>query len=444
MNRITKAINALDKALAPLGELVKDEEFKGELLLAAGAKEKPAAADKAKTKEKLNFLLRALDAFRKKLGLDKSDIPNVSNIAGLAVVIGELYIVYEALHDLLKSCDYFGLEDAGDGDADLETAINNAVGAVAGFLAQTAITKKYPDIATLGEAVGIFSRELNETKRALDLALFPLLKLGSLLSSDLNPDALRPVGDFKGDDPLRLTKGIFLSLSILFMIMGKKVSSVGSFLFNQGHDLDPEKDHFPNAAKIAGRVLQMQFVPGEALSFTDDEPYPDHFRQPNTTDAVISFASIPVFSVGAEPGAEPEGFQYVLGLEFNPGEFGTEIGNFSIRFPTNYNGSFIWGHNTPFHVFTSVILGSEPLVEIRWKEKADGEEAKNDSDVSSGDILFKLLPKIKTINGKEDLDCEFSLELKNFSYSLGGDGRDGFLQKILPEKGSSKINASLT
>ena len=97
MNWITKLINHIDAWLAPLGELAKDENFRGEVLAAAGAKEKPGPEDKAKTQEKLNIVLRILDALRKKLGLDKSDVPNVSNIAGLIVVLQELYLVSEAV-----------------------------------------------------------------------------------------------------------------------------------------------------------------------------------------------------------------------------------------------------------------------------------------------------------------------------------------------------------
>ncbi len=111
MNRITKFINNIDEALAPLGELVKDENFKGEMLMEAGMKEKQDAASKAKTKEKLNFVLEKLDALRKKLGLDKTDVPNVSNIVGLAIVLQELFLVWKAIHEMLKTCDIIGNED---------------------------------------------------------------------------------------------------------------------------------------------------------------------------------------------------------------------------------------------------------------------------------------------------------------------------------------------
>ena len=102
MNRITKFINAVDDWLSPLGELVKDETFRGEVLAAAGAVEKKKPEDKAKTQEKLNFILDLLNKLRNKLGLDKSDIPNVSNIVGLVMVLQELYLVYEAIDELLK------------------------------------------------------------------------------------------------------------------------------------------------------------------------------------------------------------------------------------------------------------------------------------------------------------------------------------------------------
>ncbi len=295
--------------------------------------------------------------------------------------------------------------------------------------------------------MGIFNDESNEVKRALDLLLFPLFSLLKEWNVDINPDGLRPIGDVKIDDGLRVTKGMFLDLIVFIMMvkMEEKLSKVGSFLLNYGYELPPEKDIFPNAARIAERVFQLQFIPGELLSFDGGEPYAENFRPSNSTDAVISFATIPVFPAGDSLNIKPEGYQYLLGLELNPGNFGTEAGDFNIAFPANISKSFIWGHQTKFHSFGNSILGAEPLIQIQWKKAKVEENENTETDgVRDGDVFLKIHPRKKMVDNKEELDAEISMEFHDFSLTLSGEGRDGFIQKILPDKGVSKINISLS
>jgi hypothetical protein len=438
LNRITRFVNLINEWLDPLGDLARDENFRGEVLAAAGAKEKDSAEGKAKTKEKLNKLLQVLDDLRKKLGLDKSDIPKVDNIAAFVLVLGELYLVFKALREMLETCDYFGLEDAESNqpDEDRETAVVNAVRAISRFLTQQVLKKKAPRVAIFAEATGILSDESNETKRALDLVLFPFL---FPFKSDIDP-YLRPVGDFKADDPQRIVTGIFLIASISMLFLEKKIRPAGTFLFNFGYELLPEKDLFPNAAGVANRIFQMQFLPGKSLVYDEEEFIRDEFRDLGRADSMISFTTIPVVEAGAEPASEPAGFQYLLTLELNPSDIGDTLGPVSVKFHPGFTGSMIWGHGINFHTFSSGILGTDPLMTIRYEAGKDAEN--QEADLNAGDISLQLGPARKLINGQQKDDAEFRLNFEDFSLSLSGEGRDGFIEKILPEK--AKINASFS
>ncbi len=455
MNRITKAINILDKWLSPLAELAKDENFKGEVLAAAGAKESTSPQKKAKAKEKLNKALQLLDDLRKKLGLDKSDVPNVSNIIALGIVLAELYKVIQALREMLEACDYFGLEDE-QGDTiseDKETAIVNAMRAITKFLTQNVIKKEWPVLAAWADAAGIFSDEYTETRRALDLALFPWLSLINaglgIFDKDFNPDFLRPVGDIKDDDQLRITKGLFLAFSIASKIAENKIKSKGQFLFNLGYELPQAQDVFPVAAGIAARVMQMQFIPGASFDAENDEWIGDELFGAAFRDSIISFATIPVFPNNPAPGTPPKGFQYLLGLDLNPGnpdtpaeEPGLTKDPFSISFPANFAGNLLWGEGINFTAMADGPLATTgPLLLVRYAKPQTEAEA---HDVSGGDISFVLEPKKTTVNGQPKDDFEIRLEFNNFGLSLSGEDRDGFLQKILPDNGAAKINASFS
>lgn len=245
MNRVTKWINAADEWLSPLSALTEDEQFKGEFLKELGAKPKEDAASKAKAKEKLGFILGSLNKLRIKLGLDKSDVPNVGNIVALGLLLAELYKVWEAVHELLKESDYPGPDGQPMVGDEVKTAQLNAVRALARFLTHTYFRKKVPTVATLFDTIGIFAEESTELKRALDLLLFPLIKVlegGTDLvgitsddTKDLNADYFRPLGDLKLDDPLRTTRGWFLVLSLLEFIRRevgvlKGIDKLGTFL----------------------------------------------------------------------------------------------------------------------------------------------------------------------------------------------------------------------
>jgi hypothetical protein len=446
MNRVTKWINAADEWLSPLSELVKDEEFKGELLKELGAKPKADPTSKKKAEEKLGFILGTLNKLRNKLGLDKSDIPNVGNIVALGMLLAELYKVWEAVAELMDESEYPGPNGellVGDEE---KTAKLNAIRALARFLTHTFFFKKAPPVAIMFDAIGIFSDESNELNRALDLLLFPVVKAlekSKKLDKELNADYFRPLGDQRLDDHLRITKGAFLITSIIwFLLVEDRIKKMGSFLFNMGYELPPEKDVFPNAAKFASRVFQMQFIPGELFSGDGEDLETGEFKKPNSTDAVFSFMTIPVLPSGAENGAEPEGYQYVLNMNLNAGEFGSDAGDFGIRFPADFSQSFIWGHNTPFHAFGPNIFSTDPLVEIQWLGKKDDTEGTEDG--RAGDVFFRIHPKIKKVNGKDESDAEISLHFKDFSLAFSGEGRDGFVQKLLPDSGGLKMKVSFS
>jgi len=233
----------------------------------------------------------------------------------------------------------------------------------------------------------------------------------------------------------------------------EKLENFGLILFNHGWELPPEKDNFKNANRVAGRVLQMQYVPGDVLS-------------DKVGDLVISFASIPVLPAGSD-GAIDENtpFQYLLKIESsienltpNP----DKLGGFRFTMPTRPNLSFIWGHETDFRAFSGDHFGAGQLLEMfipRDEADEDKEEpatsksagrgpAGPDEDTDAGeekpaktfrrgDIALGM--KAVENNGKQDLDIR--LEFKDFSLVISGEGRDGFIQKILPD-GELHIDAS--
>lgn len=455
MNRVTKWINAADEWLSPLSALVEDEQFRGEFLKELGAKPKEDPASKQKAKEKLGFILGTLNKLRLKLGLDKSDVPNVGNIVALAMLLAELYKVWEAVYELLKESDYPDADGQPMIGDEVKTAQLNAVRALARFLTHTYFRKKHPTVATLFDTIGIFAEESTEVKRALDLVFYPLIKvlegltdlvhISSDEKKDLNPDFFRPLGDLRLDDPLRTTRGWFLILSIVEFIRRKKgmlsgVDKVGTFLFNQGYELEPSSDPFPRAARLAGRVLQMQFIPGEVFYNDQQDAETGELRMAGSADSVFSFMSIPVFPAGTEDG-EPEGFQYVLNLNLNPGDFGSDVGDFKIRFPSDFSQSFIWGHNTQFHGIGNQFPAG-PLVEIQWlAERSDSESTE---EGRNGDVFFRIQTKKRVVNNVGEGDAELSLTFKDFSLGFTGEGRDGFIQKLLPESGGMKLKLSAT
>ncbi|MEJ1240284.1 DUF6603 domain-containing protein [Chryseolinea sp. T2] len=456
MNRVTKAINAVDEWLSPLSKLVEDEQFRGEFLKELGAKQKEDPASKQKAKEKLNFVLNALNKLRLKLGLDKSDVPNVGNIIALGLLLAELYKVWEAIDELLKESDYpdpNGELMIGD---EVKAAQLNAMRALARFLTHTYFRKRHPTVATLFDTIGIFAEESTEVKRALDLVLYPLVRLLQVLTGksehtddigkSLNSDFFRPLGDEKLDDPLRSTRGWFLILSIIEFVRRSKgmlsgVDKVGSFLFNQGYELAPALDSFPRAAKLANRVLQMQFVPGEVFYNDQRDQETGEFTRPGTGDVVVSFTSIPVFPAGTEEG-EPEGFQYVLNANLNLGDFGSDVGDFGIRFPTDFAQSFIWGHKTDFQGIGNNDFPVGTLVRIQ--QLANRDETQSTEEGRSGDLFFDIEVKKVTVNNQPAADLLLSLTFKDFSLGFTGEGRDGFVQKLLPDSGGMKLKFSAT
>lgn len=452
MNRIARLVTQLDQWLSPLAELATDENYKSGMLALVGAKEKQTPEGKAKSGALLAKLMKALEDLRKTTGLDQSDVPKVDNIAALASLLAELYKVMEALHELLRSFDYYGGQESANLDApgiDGTTVFLNAVRAISRLLTRNALQKKHPKIAAMADAAGIFSDEANETARALDLVLFPLMELVNKITGyadkDFNEDFFRPLGDTIADDHQRFFKGIFLTLSILTLILEKKITKAGKFLFNFGYELQPEKDAFPLAAGVAARVLQMQFIPGAYFDAKQDEWIGDEVFGAAFRDQFLSFATIPVFPPNPSPGTKPAGFQYMLGMELNPGppasggaEPGLENGQFSISFPANITGNLLWGHGIDLTASTAV---EGPILVARW-QGTKPEEGADTNGVNSGDVAFVIELKKTIVNGQPKSDAEFRLEFNNFGLSLSGDGRDGFLQKILPNNSAAKVNAS--
>lgn len=449
MNRITKLINRLDKWLEPLNELSQDENFRGELLLAVGLKEPKSPQKKEQAKKKLFFLLDLLNKLRKKLGLDKSDIPNVSNIIALGAVLGEVYLVFKAVKELLDSYDVIGEEEEDLPGEDREQATANAIRALSRLLSITLLKKEAPKVAAWAEAAGIFSDEWTVAKRALDLLLFPILKLGNVLI-ETDDDFLRPEGDFREDDQQRLMKGVFLELTLLFMLwLGGKLEDVGEFLFNFGYEVPPDQDPFPHSARVANRVLQLQFIPGDAFE--------SNRVLGEVSDSILSLVTIPVMPPNAGPDAEPLGYQYALKFELSAVNIGSDddsepglaAGPFLFRIPLGVSGGIFWGHDTDLRFFTGERFGLSTLLEMVVPPSKKPEPDKDDQapdkeppdSVQEGEISLRLTPKlVPTGDGPKD-DLEMRFEMRDFSLTISGDGRDGFLQKILPD-GAAVIRAS--
>ncbi|MBE7172623.1 MAG: hypothetical protein INR73_18735 [Williamsia sp.] len=453
MNWITRLVNHIDDWLSPLAELAKDEHFRAELLASVGAREKASPQDKAKTDALLTKLLQVLDDVRKATGSGQNLAPKVSNIVALGLLLAELYKVFGALYEMLESCDWFGLEsEEGDTpDEDRETAIVNAVRAVSRFLTLNLFKNKVPALAAWADATGVFSDEYNETKRALDLVLYPLIALTNqitgIFDGHFNTDFLRPAGDQKPDDHQRITRGIFLILSVISTILEKRIKGAGKFLFNFGYELSPAKDPFPLAAGVADRLMQMQFIPGAYFDPEQDEWIGDELFGAAFRDSFLSFATLPVFPPDHAPGAQPLGFQYLLGMELNPGdpvgggaEPGTGNGRFSLSFPANVTGNLLWGHGIEPTASTAV---QGPILVARFAGAQPAETAGTNT-VHSGDISFVIELKDTIVGEQPKKDAEFRLAFNNFGLSLSGEGRDGFLQKILPDSAAAKVNASFS
>ncbi|MDX2285571.1 MAG: DUF6603 domain-containing protein [Bacteroidia bacterium] len=445
MNRITKLINRLDKWLEPLHQLSQDENFRGEMLLSLGMKEPNAPDKKEKTQKKLFFLLELLNKLRKKLGLDKSDIPNVSNIIALGVILGEVYLVYQAVREVLDSCDVIGEKEEDLPAEDREIAVVNALRALSRLLSITLLRKEAPKVAAWAEAVGIFSDEWTVTKRALDLTLFPVLKTAAAFKA-FDTDFIRPEGDFKDDDHQRVMKGAFLDLTLLFLLwLQGKLEGIGEFLFNFGYELPPEKDAFPNAARVANRVLQVHFLPGGA--FESNQVLSE------LSDSILSLVTIPVMG----PEDEPLGYQYALKLELSATNIGSDaaepgipIGPFLLRIPQAVSAGLIWGHDTELAYFSGERFGVSTMLEMvlpsSKKPETRGQgapPAEEPNSLREGEISLSLTPRLVTVDGQQKDDLDIRFEMRDFSLNISGDGRDGFLQKILPD-GSAVVRASIT
>ena len=445
MNFITKLINRLDEWLEPLHKLSQDEKFRGEMLLAVGLKEPEEPEKKEETKKKLFFLLELLNKLRKLLGLDKSDIPNVKNIIALAVILAEMYAVFKAIRDFLDSCDVIGQEEEDLPGESKEAATLNAIRALCRLLTITLLKKKAPKVAAIAEGVGIFADESAVTRRALDLLLFPPAKLLASADDWFNPDYFRPEGDFRDDDHQRFMKGIFLDLTLLSLTwLNGKLGDKGKLLFNFGYEVPPDLDAFPHAALVANRAMQVQFVPGDAFE--------SHRVLGELSDAIISLVTIPVMPAGDGPDNEPLGYQYALKLELSALDIGTDeegkpVGPFLLRIPVGVSGGIIWGHDTDLSYFTSDRFGLSTLLEMvippskEPEPTGDTDQNEPPDSVREGEVSLRIMPKLVPVGEEQKDDLEIRLEMRDFSLGISGDGRDGFLQKILPA-GTAMIRAT--
>lgn len=443
MNPVTKFINALDDFFAPLAELSKDENFRGELLASTGAKVKDNPASKEKTKKKFEFIIDLLKKLKEKLGLDKSDIPRVSNLVAFGMIAAELYAVGEALHEILEECEFEGTDGS---ESEVGQAFLNSQRAILAFLTLNAFKRRKPEVAAAAEAIGILYDESGSVRRALDIALFWLMKVFSEIDSlGINTDAFRPNGDPRMDDQYRITQSSFLWLTIGFEIwVAELLAPLGQFHFNFGHELAPEKDQFPVAGKLANRTLQMYFVPGD---YTHREEGIEVVGLPETFKAALflSYSTIPVYKT--ENGKQKiVGFQYVLGVEGSSNALTYSTDKIEFSLPSNFTGNFIWGYETPVDFFGKGVvestLGSNvpPLIQLKYKNKKPSTGIEPEEPVNGfkyGDITFAILPRKTAAN----IDLEFSIHLEDFELGISGEGRDGFLQKILPE--SAKANLKL-
>ena len=445
MNPVTRFINWLDDFFAPLAELSKDENFRGELLASAGAKPKEDPASKENIKKKFQFLLDILTKLKEKLGLDKSDVPKVSNIVAFGMIAAELVAVGKTIYEILEECTFDGTDGS---ETEVGLAFFNAQRAILAFLTLNAFKRKLPEASAAAEAIGILYDESNEVRRAFDMILFWIMKSFSQVESlGINVDAFRPNGDLKMDDQYRITQSIFLWLSVSFQLYVKKLlAPAGEFLFYFGHELDPVKDQFPNAGIIANRTLQAYFVPGD---YTHREDGIDAHGFPETFKAALflSFTTIPVHNL--ENGKKKIiGYQYLMGVQGNSNALTYENEQLEFSLPQTFSGNFIWGHETPLDFFgggvTDIPAGTNlpPFVQLKYKNRkpatTDPEVIEN--GISLGDITLAISPR-KTADNK--IDLEFSLQLQEFGLSVSGKGRDGFLQKILPESASANLKLNL-
>ena len=437
MSKISRLINHVNDWFAPFEEFCKDENFRGEMLASVGAKAPTDAAKKARLEEKRGKLQRLLDALNDKLDLD--DI-KVGNIVAFGQLLAEMYVVSKTVAEMLEECSYQGV-DENDAQSK-EIAVVNALRAFSRYFSFVLFRNKIPQLAAFAEAVGIFTDEYNETKRALELVLlFELLKVIHL---DITEEA-HVVGDTQEDFRQRIAKGIFLDLSVLLMTyLQGKIKNFGEFLVNFGYEVLPETDALPNSARLANRVLQLQFLPGEMFDSNN--------VLSELTDSIISFGSIPVMPANAAPNAEPLGYQYLMKFELSATNIGSDktasgidVSDFQLRIPANVNRSMIWGHGIDFDGFSNDLLGMDTFFEIVLPAPNKPIDPKPNAPeeidlMQRGEISFKIAPKKVIVEGKEKVDLDIRLEMRDFVLAVSGDDRDGFIQKILPDE--AQIRAS--
>ncbi|MEB2777396.1 DUF6603 domain-containing protein [Algoriphagus sp. D3-2-R+10] len=465
MGKLSRLINHINDWFAPFEEFCKDENFRGELFASVGAKEPTDASKKARFEEKRGKLMGLLQALKDKFDVDEIE---VGNLVAFGKLIAEMYVVSKTMSEMLEECSYQGV-DENDNETK-EIAIVNAIRAISKYFSFVLFRNKAPEIAAFGEALGIFSDEYNETKRALDLALvFDLVRLVYNITqvdslSDIsgkdtylqNPSITKAgqiVGDPEVDFHQHILKGIFLDLSVLLTVwLNGKAIKYGEFLVNFGHEGLPDLD-FPRSAELADRVLQLQFLPGEKFG-------PDGALS-ELTDSIISFGTIPIPSDIAQPNSEPAGYQYLMKVELSATEIGfdnpentddpdsgIDLGDFQFRIPANVSRSFIWGHDIEFDGFSSDLLGVESFLELvlpapHKKPTVNSNEPEEIDLFDRGEISLKIAPKKVFIKGEEKADLEFRLEMRDFVLAVSGEDRDGFLQKILPDEAQLRASFSL-
>lgn len=429
MGKLSRLINHINDWLAPFEEFCKDENFRGELLASVGAKEPTDTAKKARLEEKRGKLMGLLQALKDKFDVDEIE---VGNIVAFGKLMAEMYVVTKTVAEMLEECSYQGVDE---NDAETkEIAIVNALRAISKYFSFVLFRNRAPEIAAFAEALGIFTDEYNETKRALHFAL-PL-------------DFFKVTGDIYGDTHQLITKAVFLDLSILLTSwLQNKIKNLGQFLVNFGYELLPEDDSFPNSAQLANRVLQLQFLPGNLLESND--------VLSELTDSIISFGTIPIPADNASPEEEPAGYQYLMKFELSATEIGfdnsasgIELGDFQLHIPAKLSRSMIWGHGIDFDGFSSDLLGLDTFFKLvlpapNKKKGGDSNEPGEIDLLERGDISFKISPKKVFVNGAEKADLEFRLEMRDFVLAISGDDRDGFVQKIFPDEAQIRASFSI-
>jgi hypothetical protein len=466
MGKLSSLINTVNDWLAPFEEFCEDENFRGELLASVGAKEPTDAEKKARLEESRGKLSGLLQAIKDKFDVDEIE---VGNIVAFGRLMGEMYVVSTTLAEMLEECSYQGV-DENDGKTK-EIAVVNALRAISKYHTFVLFRNKAPEIAAFADALGIFTDEYNETKRALDLTLifdfvrvmYNLSQINSLdevldkptyLNNAVITEAGHVVGDPKDDFRQHILKGIFLDLTVfLLAYLQKKIKRAGQFFVNFGYELLPKTDSLPNSALLANRVLQLQFLPGEIFESNN--------VLSELTDSIISFATIPVQAENALPGAEPDGYQYLMKFELSATKIGfdnpdntddpasgIEIGDFEFRIPATLSRSMIWGHGTDFDGFSDDLLGLDTFIELvlpaPQKKLVPGSSEPEKIDlIERGDISFKIAPSTVFVNGEQKADLEFRLEMRDFVLAVSSEDRDGFLQKILPDEAQIRASFSI-